>query len=170
MKRRIKDKIVALNCSFGVIAAAAYLLISGCALLRTGPEITAPANDPPVIVNIRFSRPLVIKTPERKPVTVKEHILCGLFYFDQGRFEDAAGEFEEAGKRISDSRDPLHRKCVMSCAVSHLLADDKPGFMKAVRELKTTYNRYELMTIEDLDEQAKTLFQLSDEFSGNGNY
>ena len=154
----------------GLVAAATmlYLPLAGCATSKPTP--LPPAYRPADTVNLHFKRPLIIKTPDASPVTVEEHIRCGLFYFDQERFAEAADQFEEAQQRINDRRNPLNRACLISTAVCHLLTDNKPGFIKAAKELKSSYTQYELVAIEKMNGQVKAIFDLYDEFMKTGNY
>ena len=115
-------------------------------------------------------RPLVIKIPEHDPETVEEHIRCGLFYYNQEKFTEAADEFEQARHKISDSQTPIYRACLITLSVCHLLTDNKSRFIKTAQDLKSTYNRYELMVIENKDERVKAIFNLYDEFMKTGNY
>lgn len=147
-----------------------YVILTGCATSKSKPEALPLVYNPGETINLDFRSPLIIKTPEQDPVTTEEHIRCGLFYFEQERFGDAATQFEKAGQRISDGQNPLYRACLMSAAVCQLLADDKPAFMKAVQELKSSFSRYELLVIEGKDERVKAIFGLYDAFLKTGNY
>jgi len=152
----------------GLVAAATllYLSLTGCTTAKPLP----PAYRPVETVSLHFKRPLIIKTPERDPITVEEHILCGLFYFDQERFAEAADEFEKARIGIGHPWNNLNRACLMSAAICHLLTDNKEAFVKTVDELKCTYSSYQLITIQKRDCRVKAIFELYNEFMKTGNY
>ena len=162
MKQRVFD-------SFMVAALAATLMVflTGCSMLRSDPEPLAPVYYPEEVISVHFKRPLVINTPKKDPVTVKEYIRCGLFYFEQGRFVDAAGSFEKARKGIDEPWAPLYRSCLVSQAVCHLLTDDRVAYMRTIKEIRSTYTSYELMVVEQQDLQMRTLLGLYQEFSAN---
>jgi len=154
----------------GLLAAATmlYLSLAGCSTSKPKPLL--PAYRPVETVNLHFKRPLIVQTPERDPVTVEEHILCGLFYFDQERFAEAADEFEKARRGIGHPWNNLNRVCLMSAATCHLLTDNKEAFVKNVDELKCTYSSYQLITIQKRDCRVKAIFDLYDQFMETGNY
>lgn len=162
-----------LNHLFGTVVAMVmvfYLILTGCASSKAKTEALLPVYEPAETIKLHFKDPLITKTPEQDPATAEEHIRCGLFYFDQERFVDAATQFEKAGQRISDRQNQLYRACLMSAAVCQLLADDKPAFMEAVQELKSSFSRYELLVIEGKDERVKAIFGLYDAFLKTGNH
>ena len=154
----------------GLVAAATmlYLPLAGCATSK--PKPLPPAYRPAETVNLHFKRPVAIRMPEHNPVTVEEHIRCGLFYFDQERFAEAADEFEKARREIGHPWNDLNRACLMSVATCHLLTDNKESFVKTVEELKCTYSSYQLITIEKRDCRVKAIFELYDKFMKTGNY
>jgi len=150
------------------LMALIYLGLNGCATVK--PDGERDLNRVPETVDIRFRRPLVVKTPEGDPVTVEERIRCGLFYFEKDRFAEAAGQFDMARKGIADHDNPLYRACLMSMAACYLLTDDRAAFVKTVRELRSTYTEYQLIAMEKRDPGMRTLLRLSDEFVKSGNY
>ena len=167
----IKKGFSVLDHLFGITAATLLcLFLTGCATTNAKPEALSPECKSLEIVQLRFKRQVRVTTPEKEPVTVEEHIRCGLFYFDQERFAAAANEFEKARKRISGRQNPLYRACLMSAAVCHLLADNKPAFIKAIKDLKSTYNRYELIVVKDSDDHVKVFFALYDKLMKTGNF
>jgi len=127
-----------------------------------------PAPEPPKAVSFRFPQPLVVETPAGDPTTAQEHILCGLFYFEHGRYEEAAGEFSLARARITDFRNRLSRDCLVSEAVCYLLTDNKAAFVQAVNTLRATYTHYELMAIENQDRRLRALTDISNAFGQIG--
>jgi len=157
-----------LRCVIAVLGIFATL--TGCAASKPKTEPLAPVYRPAETITLHFNRPLIIKMPVKDPATVEEHIQCGIFYFDQARFGDAASEFEKAREKIINLQNPLYRECLMSSSISHLLSDNKPAFIEKVRELKATYTRYELMVIANRDERVKAIFDLYDQFMKTGNY
>ena len=152
------------------IIAAILFFVTGCAASKPKPKPFVPAYKPAETINLNFKRPLIVKTPDHDPETVEEHIRCALFYYDQEKFLEAADEFEKTRQKISDPQTPIYRACLVSLAVSQLLTDNKPGFVKTVQDLKSTYTKYELMVIENKDQRVKALFNLHDEFMKTGNY
>ena len=169
LKRRSLKNV--LDHLLGVVAVILiFLFLTGCATTNAKPEALSLKCEPLKIVQLRFKRQVKVTTPEKEPVTVDEHIRCGLFYFDQERFAAAAGEFEKARKRISGRQNPLNRACLMSAAVCHLLADNKPAFIKTIKELKSTYNRYELIVVKDSDDRVKVFYELYDKLMKTGNF
>jgi len=155
----------------GVVAIVLLCLsLTGCATTNAKTKALSPECKSLEIVQLRFKRPIKVTPPEKDPVTTDEHIRCGLFYFDQERFAAAANEFEKARKRISGRQNPLYRACLMSAAVCHLLADNKPAFMQTIKELKSTYNRYELIVVKDSDNRVKVLYELYDKLMKTGNF
>ena len=157
-----------LVCLLVLMVMVLFLSLIGCSTPRPMP--LPPAYTPANAVNLHFKRPLIIKTPDASPVTVEEHIGCGLFYFDQERFAEAADEFEKARREIGHPWNDLNRACLMSAATCHLLTDNKESFVKTVEELKCTYSSYQLITIEKRDCRVKAIFDLYDEFMKTGNY
>jgi len=156
---------------FGITAATLLcLFLIGCATTNATPEALSPECKSLEIVQLRFKRQVKVTTPEKEPVTVEEHIRCGLFYFDQERFAAAANEFEKARKGISGRQNPLYRACLMSVGVCHLLADNKPAFIKTIKDLKSTYNRYELIVVKDSDDRVKVFYELYDKLMKTGNF
>ena len=156
---------------FGLIAASVLCIaLTGCGTTKPKAEVLPPVYKPAKTVELHFKRPMIVRTPQKDPSSVEEHIRCGLFYFDQESFVSAADEFKKACKRLQEPQNPLYRACLISAAVSHLLADDKPAFMKAIKELKSSYHRYQLMVIEDMDDRVKVLFGLYDELMKTGNF
>ncbi|MFH1624845.1 MAG: hypothetical protein ABID54_06785, partial [Pseudomonadota bacterium] len=79
-----------------------------------------------------------------------------------------AEEFERARQRISEPQNSLYRACLISSAVCHLLTDNRDSFVKVIRELKATFNRYELLVVEQQGERLKALFGLYEEFLKTG--
>jgi len=153
-----------------MVAASAVTIIvfmAGCSILRSDPESLTPVYHPEKVISVHFGRPLIIQTPKRDPVTVEEYIRCGLFYFEQGRFAEAAGAFEKAKEGIRDPWTPLYRSCLVSEAICHLLTDNRSDFTKAVKEIRSTYTAYELMVIGQQDPRMNTLFGLYRQFSEN---
>ena len=137
--RNRKNRLRFLHCLLGLIASTALCVsFTGCATPKPKPEVAFPVLKPAETIRLHFKRPLIVRTPEKDPVTTDEHIRCGLFYFEQERFAAAANEFEKARKGISGRQNPLYRACLMSAAVCHLLADNKPAFMQTIKELKST--------------------------------
>ncbi len=155
----------------GVVAIILLCLsLTGCATTKEKPEALSLECKPPKIVQLRFKRLIKVTPPEKDPVTTDEHIRCGLFYFDQEKFVAAANEFEKARNGISGRQNPLYRACLMSAAVCHLLADNKPAFMQTIKDLKSTYNRYELIVVKDSDDSVKVLYELYDKVMKTGNF
>ena len=152
------------------IIAAMLFLLTGCAASKPKPKPLVPAYKPAETINLNFKRPLIVKTPDHDPETVEEHIRCALFYYNQEKFNEAVDEFEKARQKLSDPKTPIYRTCLISLAVSNLLTDNKPEFIKTVQNLKLTYTRYELMVIENKDQRVKAIFNLYDEFMKTGNY
>lgn len=58
----------------------------------------------------------------------------------------------------------------MSAAACHLLADNKPAFIKTIKELKSTYNRYELIVVKDSEDRVKVFYELYDKLMKTGNF
>jgi len=127
-----------------------------------------PAPEPPKAISLRFEQPLAVVTPTADPVTVKEHIECGLFYVEHARYQEAAQAFESARSRITDPRTRLSRDCLIAEAVCYLLADNKAAFVHAVNTLRATYTHYELMAIEHQDLRLKALTDMCDAFGQIG--
>lgn len=167
-------KMVVLNPTIHVFviwaALCTYLLLAGCAAKRPKPVAFTPL--PPLArpVDLRFESPLVVTVPKQDPVTAEEHIRCGLFYYDQQRFQEAAKEFGMAGSRIVDPHNPLYRDCLLSKAICDLNLDDKPAFLKDIRELKTAYTKYDLVVVKQRDERLRVVFELYDRIMQTGNY
>ena len=157
-----------LVCLLVLLAMVLFFSLMGCSTAKPTP--LPPAYRPADTVNLHFKRPLIIKTPDAGPATVEDHIRCGLFYFDQERFAEAADEFEKARIGIGHPWNDLNRACLMSVATCHLLTDNKEAFVKTVEELKCTYSSYQLITIEKRDCRVKAIFELYDEFMKTGNY
>ena len=137
-----------------------FLFLTGCAATNAKPKALSLECKPQKMVQLSFKRHIQVTPPKKNPVTAEEHIRCGLFYFNREKFIAAGGEFEKAKKKISGRQNSLYRACLMSAAVCNLLADNKPVFLKAIKELKTNYSRYELMIIEGKDDRVKTLLAL----------
>ncbi|GBD95835.1 MAG TPA: hypothetical protein ENG83_13030 [Nitrospirae bacterium] len=149
-----------------------FFILTGCAGSRVKPETSKSidkSNELTETVEIRFERPLIIRTPEAAPVSAKQHIQTALFYFENGKYLLAAEEFDNARQGIAD-KGKLYRNCLIAIAVCKLLLDDKAGFIKSIDELKGVYSSYELMVIKDKDKRIKALFNLYDGFKNNGNY
>lgn len=166
-----KNRLSSLHRLLGFIAATVLCVsLISCATPKTKLDVVPPVFKPAERIRLHFKRPLIVRTPEKDPVTTDEHIRCGLFYFDQEQFVAAAGEFEKARKGISGRQNPVYRACLMSAAVCHLLADNKPAFMQTIKELKSTYNRYELIVVENSDARVKVLYELYNELMKTGNF
>ena len=119
--RNRKNRLRFLHCLLGLIASTALCVsFTGCATPKPKPEVAFPVLKPAETIRLHFKRPLIVRTPEKDPVTTDEHIRCGLFYFEQERFAAAANEFEKARKGISGRQNPLYRACLMSAGVCHL--------------------------------------------------
>lgn len=171
LSHSIKKGFSVLDHLLGVVAIILLCLsLTGCATTKAKPEALSLESKPPKILQLRFKRQIKVMTPEKAPVTVEEHIRCGLFYFDQERFAAAANEFEKARKRISGRQNHLNQACLMSAAVCHLLADNKPAFIKAIKDLKSNYNRYELIVVKDSDDRVKVFYELYDKLMKTGNF
>ena len=152
------------------VVPAMLLFSSLMACSTPKPKPLPPTYKPAETADLHFKRPLIIETPERDPVTIEEHILCGLFYFDRERFAEAADEFEKARRGIGHPWNNLNRACLMSEATCYLLTDNKEAFVKTVDELKCTYSSYQLITIQKRDCRVKAIFELYNEFMKTGNY
>ncbi len=153
------------------VAVIVFLLVlAGCTAVQYE-VVEIPLKDIPVeTVKLHFKRPFIAKAPGKNPVTAEDHICCGHFYFEQERFAEAAEEFEKARLRISEPQNSLYRACLISTAVCHLLTDNRTAFIETIRELKTTFNRYELLIVAKRDERVKALFSLYDEFIKTRNF
>ncbi|MDP2646312.1 MAG: hypothetical protein Q8P24_15345 [Desulfobacterales bacterium] len=152
------------------IIAAILIVLTGCAASKPKPKPLVRAYQPAETIKLHFEKPLIVKTPAHDPQTVEEHIRCALFYYDQGRFSEAADEFGNALQKISDHQTPLYRALLIGSAVCQLLTDNKPGFIKTVQDLKSTYTKYELMVIENKDRRVKAIFNLHDELLKTDKY
>ena len=141
-----------------------------CASRQPATEPLPKAQAPVKTSSFRFDRPLVVSVPNEEPATVREHILCGLFYFEHGRYEKAANAFETARGPILDPANSLNRRCLIAEAVCRLLEDDKPAFVHAVGALKATYSSYKLMAAEQRDSQLEVLLKLQQAFARNGHH
>jgi len=119
---------------------------------------------------LRFKRPMETKTPAEDPVSVEDHIRCGLFLFDHCHYKEADEAFAGARNRILDHSNELYRACLISSGVCNLMANDKAGFIKNIKELKSTYNRYELLNIKNNQPRLKKLFSLYNQILFTGNY
>ena len=159
---------------YQVLTAIISLLfiLTGCAGSRVKQETSKSIDKREELtetVDIRFERPLTIRTPEAAPLSTKQHIQTALFYFENGKYLQAAEEFDSAGQGIVDKGE-LYRNCLIAIAVCKLLLDDKAGFMRSIEKLKGTYSSYELMVVRDKVKRIKALFNLYNGFKNNGNY
>ena len=174
MVHNVRNRRVRVLGNICVILSAAVTALSmnlyGCITSKPKPVEIAPAYNPVEAINLHFNRPLIIRMPEKDPVTVEEHIRCGLFYFEQEKFQEAADEFEKATQTVTDPQNPLYRECLMSLATCNLITDNKAGFIKTVRKIKSSYTTYEITVIERRDRHVKAIFDLYDEFMKTGNY
>ena len=153
------------------IAATVFCVsLTGCATPKHKPEAAISVFKSAETINLHFKRPLLVWTPENDPATTEEHIRCGLFYFAQERFAASANEFGKARKKIFEDQNPLYRACLMSTATCHLLADNKQAFMQTIKELKATYNRYELIVVKDSDDRVNVLYELYNRLIKTGNF
>lgn len=152
------------------VVIGAILLLFGPLSCAKKPVVVPepPPPESPKPISLRFEQPLAIITPTADPVTVKEHIDCGLFYVEHARYQEAVQAFESARARITDSRTRLSRDCLIAEAVCCLLADNKAAFVYAVNTLRATYTHYELMAIEHQDLRLKALTDMCDAFGQIG--
>ncbi len=151
-----------------VPAMLLFSSLMGCSTPK--PKPLPPTYKPAETADLHFKRPLIIETPERDPVTIEEHIRCGLFYFDQERFAEAADQFDKARQRISDHYKGLYRACLLSMATCYLLSNNKAAFVKTIREVKSNYTEHELLVVEKNDERVRVIFNVYDELMKTGNY
>ena len=149
-----------------VLFLSIYLGLVSCATKKPIPQ--PPASEPPRTVSFRFAPSLVVSAPAGEPATVREHVRCGLFYFQHNRYEEAAKSFQAARGPILDPANDLSRQCIVAEAVCQLLSDNKPAFVKTVNALKATYNKYELMTVEQRDSRMKALMDVQSAFARIG--
>jgi len=149
-----------------ITMTALCVILSACASPQNKAVIYKPAQP----ITLRFKTPLIIKIPTKEPATVEDRIRLALFYVDKQRFDEANKEFNMARQRITDPKTTIYRACLISSAVCLLLIDDKPSYVKTVKELKSTFNQYELIDIENRDQRLKTIFELYDAIIKAGNY
>lgn len=140
-----------------VLVITACLIFSGCSFLQPEP---VQEKIIPLSFSIKFKAPIIVKTPLGEPGTVKEHILCGLFYFDHQRFKQASNEFEQASKLINNQDTGIFRACLASEAICHLLSNNKAAFTANVEQLKSTYSKYELINTKLKDSRNDAILNI----------
>ena len=165
MKKYDVKGISIMNNSSLMMIVFFFMTLTGCMFSKSEPVPLEPV--PINRIQLKFGSPLSIGTPVIGPSSVKDHILCGLFYFDHTRFEEASEEFKKAYQAIPDSRNRLYQRCVSARTVCLLLSGDRDGFNEEVQKLKSTYTNYELMAIESIDQHAEAIFEIYKDFQKN---
>ena len=165
MKKYNIKGVFVMNFSKIMMLFVLFVTLTGCMFPKSKPIIVEPV--PAKFIQLQFESPLLIETPSMDPFFVKDHILCGLFYFDHTRFEEASEEFKKAYQAIPDSRNRLYQRCVSARTVCLLLSGDRDGFNEEVQKLKSTYTNYELMAIESIDQHAEAIFEIYKDFQKN---
>ena len=139
-----------------------FAILTGCSTSKPKTEPIAPVYRPTETINLHFNRPLIIKMPVKDPATVEEHIQCGLFYFDQTRFGDAASEFEKAREKITPGQAKeliLARwKMILHTTIMAYVTDYQREFL---HKLENLWEKYTTTINEILAEREKAGEELS---------
>ena len=145
----------------------AGLGLSGCSASKPQTAEMEPVFQPNEQVSLTFDNPLTVTIPEHEPVTVKDFIQVGLFYFSKEQYASAAEAFHQARSMVVNSNCAIARQCLVASAICYLVLDDRENFKSIAGQLKAAYSRYELMDISSIDNRASTLLRLSEEFNNN---
>ena len=150
-----------------LVMTIAGMGLSGCSASKPQTAELEPVFQPIEQVTLTFDNPLTVTIPEHDPVTIKDFIQVGLFYFSKEQYASAAEAFHRARSRVINSNCALARQCLVASAICYLVLDDRENFKSTTEQLKASYNRYELMDISSIDNRVSTLLRLSEEFNNN---